>query len=620
MLIDTNQLLGKKLGNCVLERLIGCGGMGAVYLAQQSRPRRTVAVKVLLPELLPKEGGAYTEFLGRFRREADAIAALDHVNIIPIYEYGEQKQIAYLVMPYVTGGTLRDLLAKRGALPLREVIPIIEQTAAALDYAHSHGIVHRDLKPGNILFHADGRLLLTDFGIAKVVNNGPFTDQTAAHTLTTTGTIIGTPEYLSPEQATASPVDRRSDVYSLGIVLFQMLTGHVPFTGATAVAIAVKHAMEEPPSLSQLNPTLPASVEGVVKKAIAKRPEDRYAAAGDFARALAAASEVQGAQSPDFFTDQTVQDEHMVPVVLKSEKKVGKVPVVAEHEVGRVQIPGTSRLQEELDKAPTASMAVPPKRRRGRLVVGLAILCGMLVLLLVLGSSALSLNWLSNQHQALTTGVKHQQTSTPDTAITSSPATLPKPSVPVGRLLYGTSLPACDSQQNSLWSLNSNAQVTCTPSAMKLTNKTGGNIAGVFLNNLPGGAPIPDNYVLEVQVSEHLSSQGMFGIFFRTQTGNNHQGAFSFLMNPSGSWTGDIYDDTTGQASQLYGRQSPALNANGFTTIDIVVEGGTFSLYFGGIQQGVITSINYPSGNLGLVAEQGTEVQFKNLAMYALPT
>src|ERR1700693_2035713 len=153
----TNQLNGKILGTCTLQRLLGRGGMGAVYLAQQSPPRRTVAVKVLLSELFTSPTG-FSEFLVRFRREADAIAALDHVNIMPIYEYGEQDQLAYLVMPYVTDGTLRDVVAQRGKLPLSEAVSIVEQIAAALDYAHRHGIIHRDLKPGNILFHADGRI------------------------------------------------------------------------------------------------------------------------------------------------------------------------------------------------------------------------------------------------------------------------------------------------------------------------------------------------------------------------------------------------------------------------------------------------------------------------------
>lgn len=391
MIIDPQRLLGQNLGNCVLERLLGQGGMGAVYLAQQTRPRRTVAVKVLLPEVLPKTGGVSTEFLARFRREAEALAALDHVNIIPIYEYGEQEQMAYLVMPYVTGGTLRDLLAQRSTLPLSSALPIIEQAAAALDYAHSHGIIHRDLKPGNMLFHADERLLLTDFGIAKMGNETPSPDHTSLHTLTTTGTIIGTPEYLSPEQATASPVDRRSDVYSLGIVVFQMLAGQVPFTGPTAVAIALKHAMEEPPALTQLNPALPVHVEQTVRKAIAKRPEERYATAGGLAHALAAASHTQ---SSGFFSEKTVQDKDRVPIVLMSEQKIAEGSLAPEDETTPINVPQIPHFQEEVDARSTVPLHRSPARRRSSLVVGMMLLSGLLVLLLVVGSSAIFLRWL----------------------------------------------------------------------------------------------------------------------------------------------------------------------------------------------------------------------------------
>src|SRR2546421_4149110 len=241
VVIESSQLLGHALGTCTLQSLLGRGGMGAVYLAQQSRPRRAVAVKVLMPGLLV-ETRTRAEFLARFRREADAIAALDHVNIIPIYEYGEQDELAYLVMPYVSGGSLREVVAKRGKLPLSEATNIVEQVAAALDYAHQHGIIHRDLQPGNIVFHADGRLLLTDFGIAKVLNEPASPNVTAMQTLTSTGMLIGTPEYLSPEQATGAPIDNRSDIYSLGIVLFQLLSGRVPFSGTTPVAVAIKNA------------------------------------------------------------------------------------------------------------------------------------------------------------------------------------------------------------------------------------------------------------------------------------------------------------------------------------------------------------------------------------------
>ena len=294
MATDSSELLGKALGTCTLKRLIGRGGMGAVYLAQQSRPRRTVAVKVVLPGIVFEQKHR-VEFLARFRREADAIAALDHINIMPVYEYGEQGDTAYLVMPYVTGGTLRDVLEKRGTLSPEEVVPIIEQTSAALDSAHAQSIVHRDLKPGNILFHADGRVLLADFGLAKVLKD--VTESEGNGHLTSIGTIIGTPEYLSPEQGTGDPIDYHTDIYSLGVMLYQMLAGRVPFSGTSPVAVAIKHALEEPPPPSRFNPSIHPNVEAVIMKAIAKKPAQRYHSAGAFAQALRQAV-TETSQSP----------------------------------------------------------------------------------------------------------------------------------------------------------------------------------------------------------------------------------------------------------------------------------------------------------------------------------
>jgi serine/threonine protein kinase len=292
VLTNINELLGRALGTCTLKRLIGRGGMGAVYLAQQSRPKRTVAVKVLLPHLV--EARPREEFLARFRREADAIAALDHINIMPIYEYGEQGDAAFLVMPYVMGGTLRERLEVQPILPIQDIVSIIEQVAAGLDCAHALGIIHRDLKPGNILFHADGRVLITDFGLAKMLKDVTERDS-GARALTSAGSIVGTPEYLSPEQSTGSPTDYHTDVYSLGVVLYQMLAGRVPFTGTTSVAVAIKHALQEPPPITQFNPAIPHSVQAVVMKALAKAPEQRFASAGELARALRLAISEQSA-------------------------------------------------------------------------------------------------------------------------------------------------------------------------------------------------------------------------------------------------------------------------------------------------------------------------------------
>jgi serine/threonine-protein kinase len=291
MMNNSGDLTGKILGTCTLERLVGQGGMGAVYLARQSRPSRSVAVKVLLPRIR-MSSAVYQAFLARFQREADLIARLEHMNIMPIYEYGEQDGITYLVMPYLPGGNLRDVLAEHGALSLHVTLSYIEQAASALDYAHAHGVIHRDIKPSNFLLHPDGRLILADFGIARMMNDE---SSTIGATLTSTGMLLGTPEYMAPEMARGEPIDARADIYELGIVLFQMLSGHVPFKGNTPLAVVVKQLEEPLPPLYLLNPAIPSVVDKAVQMATAKRREDRYRSAGELAQALRLAI-----SSPDY--------------------------------------------------------------------------------------------------------------------------------------------------------------------------------------------------------------------------------------------------------------------------------------------------------------------------------
>ncbi len=259
--------------------------MGAVYLARQVRPARFVAVKVLLPNV-SKNSKEYEAFLVRFRREADVIARLEHINIMPIYEYGEQEGLAYLVMPYLAGGSLRDLLAHRGSIPPFETATYLDQVSSALAYAHAHGVIHRDIKPNNLLIHNDGRLVLADFGIARIMQD---TGKTVDSTLTNPSIFLGTPNYMAPEMARGDTVDHRVDIYELGIVLFHMLSGHVPFTGDSPLAIAVKHLQEPLPQLHDTNPSIPPAVDAVIQKATAKRPEDRFMSALDVASAFRSA-------------------------------------------------------------------------------------------------------------------------------------------------------------------------------------------------------------------------------------------------------------------------------------------------------------------------------------------
>ncbi len=277
---NPNELTGKILGTCRLDQIIGRGGSSVVYLAQQVRPQRQVAVKILLPNQLPGSQ-LHQQFLRRFEYEADIIARLEHEHIIQIYEYNEQHGYAYLVMPYLSGGNLLKLLKQQGRLSLQQAAGCLTQAAAALDYAHANGVVHRDLKPGNFLLRPNGRLVLSDFGIAHIMQHtsqGP--------DLTTPSLLLGTPEYMAPEMARGEAVDRFADIYELGIVLYQLLSGDLPFKGEAPYMILLKHLEERVPLLHPLYADIPASVDEVIQRAAAKRREDRYSSAGQMAMAL----------------------------------------------------------------------------------------------------------------------------------------------------------------------------------------------------------------------------------------------------------------------------------------------------------------------------------------------
>lgn len=762
MLTDSNELLGRTLGTCTLQRLLGRGGMGAVYLARQSRPRRTVAVKLLLPAVF-LEQRPRAEFLLRFRREADAIAALDHMNIMPIYEYGEQEELAYLVMPYVPGGTLREVLEKRGILPLEEIVPIIEQAGSALDCAHAQGIVHRDLKPANILLHADGRILLADFGLAKVIKEVEQKERESnGHSmLTSAGTIIGTPEYLSPEQGTGNSIDHRADIYSLGIVLYQMLAGRIPFTGTSPVAVAVKHALEAPPPLTQFNPTVSPAVDAVVMKAIAKAPEQRFSSAGEFARALrdaasgifpqdavkstpltlggnetqpetsdlhAALTEkeqrvvVEKESEPrdqvaslstvlmpndaratppqedaheaatEISTDLAAQLEKeqvasLPTVVAHSDEVAERPPAEAQGAQNVVATPPVKKRQEKRsatpppakratppvtpappepvrrDMAPTrrevespqvllrqeavrevppaqqgaaappgpgrreADPTYPPSRSHaGCQSVWMMLIGSLLTLAIVAGGFAAYLRWMPvNQSKTPSTATitatkpANKATPTPSVAVSQKPGTLPNAAISAGTRLYGTALPgkACDTQGGQ-WSTTSGATVKCNATNVLVTGDGSGTPVGTVLDKIPG-TQLPNNYIVQVQVDVNANPTGSFGVFFLTQPGSAPLNSYAFLVNSSGSWNFDSLDDTAGGVTPLATQQPLEDRVAGTLTIDVVVQSGEFTFYVNGHHAGVGGSARYTSGNVGLAVSGGSQVSFKNLAVYALP-
>ncbi len=266
---------GTTLGQYRVAEIIGVGGMATVYRGHHVALDRVVAIKVLPARFLTAP-----TFVERFRQEARMVARLRHPNILDVYDFGEGPGgLLYIVNEFMEGGTLAAQLGT----PMRPeaTVRIVGQIAAGLDYAHSRGIIHRDLKPGNILFTADGDAVIADFGLAKILEG--------TGGLTQDGTVLGTPEYMSPEQAMGKPLDGRTDVYSLGVIVFAMLTGSVPFHRETPLATMVAHIHEPVPPLRERNPALPAGVELVLQRALAKTPDERYASARELAQALAGA-------------------------------------------------------------------------------------------------------------------------------------------------------------------------------------------------------------------------------------------------------------------------------------------------------------------------------------------
>jgi len=268
-------LTGTTIGQYRLISTMGQGGMATVYRGYQAGMERYVAVKVINPE-----HGVDPNFVQRFRQEARVIAALEHPNILPVYDYGEAQGITYLVMRLVGSGTLADQMTGQ-PVPLDQVRRLLAEVGDALDYAHSRGVIHRDIKPSNILLDERGHTLLSDFGIAKLAQN--------LTGLTMTGSFVGTPYYASPEQALGQELDGRSDLYSLGVILYEMATGRQPYVADTPMAVLFKHIQEPLPAPRSLNPNLPPAVEQVIVKALSKNRTERFPTGAALSAALNAA-------------------------------------------------------------------------------------------------------------------------------------------------------------------------------------------------------------------------------------------------------------------------------------------------------------------------------------------
>ena len=309
---------GTELGGFEIESIAGRGGMGIVYRARQRLPDRIVALKVISSEYAEDP-----EFRTRFEREAAIAAQIEHPNVIPVHAVGEADGTLFIAMRFVDGVDLRKVLTQEGRLEPSRAAAIVDQVAQALDAAHARGLVHRDVKPANILVSSSGgreHVYLSDFGLARHV--------VGSHGLTGTGAFIGTIDYVAPEQARGDRVDARADVYSLGCVLFQALTGTVPFPADNHLAKLFAHGSQPPPSALERNPALPVEFDVLLKRAMAKDPDDRPASAGDLGRAAIAACSGTSPASPE----RTVATGAAAPAHTPHEATGAAVPAHTPHE------------------------------------------------------------------------------------------------------------------------------------------------------------------------------------------------------------------------------------------------------------------------------------------------
>ncbi|GIW05793.1 MAG: hypothetical protein KatS3mg060_0598 [Dehalococcoidia bacterium] len=455
-------LIGQTLGQYQIVELLGKGGMATVYRALQPALGRSVAVKVLPPVLAADE-----TFVARFRREAMVVAGLAHPNILPVYDFGAFNGYLAIVMMYVLGGTLRMRLGE--PMPVSTAVRIVGQVADALSYAHERGIIHRDVKPTNILMARPDWALLADFGIAQLADH---------RTLTLTGGKVGTPQYMSPEQAAGDPVDARSDIYSLGIVLYEMLSGRVPFTAPTTLATLQQQINAPLPPITTYRRDLPPGLIEVLSRALAKSPAARFSTAAEFHGALEAALE---------------------PAPLE--------PTIVAPPDRRSPLTPPYHIASAAPIAPPGPPPEPPRKSRW-LPIALGGAVGGVLLLVVCGGLALA------GATGLLSGLVAAPTATPAAGPTSTPSPIPP-----GGVIYQADF------RNSArgdWALGDGAEAAIEDGRLFVTSIQANKAFRVW----PERAPLVEDFILEAEITKLTGPNNYgYGVTFR----DNGQGSYFFF-------------------------------------------------------------------------------------------